>query len=619
MPSFHLRRSERSAVTHALNADASRKNGRKLSLLRRVTGWRCALVVLVVAGLCGAFVASAAAVPPSRSPLPYPIPPRTSSESSSSSFFDWNERDSESFAWPAFDRPQSASLSALAVAKAEQSLVKGVSSIADAPKVLGTSARVFSALRNVSTAISGFGAISELLSPLFFGSPATIDDVVAQLTQIQGQLDQIQGQLNQVQDQLTQLHSEQTLGQCSTLIANLNPTLVGLSAGHNQYQQLLDDGKALTTSQNPAQRVATLDGNFADFAQNVLGSGVSVTDSPLGRSIALIDADLRDPGAGLGEGIIQACSKTGYDNWRRGVASDPASGWIDDWGYYRQITNLVLSYQSYEVQALNFIEEAGYFRATALLHQEDPTVVVTPALRSSVCQLAYKDEPDGSAARLCKNVAAMARETYDDLVDQWKLTGRPYTDSETVLQIGSDASGFGGDIKPTLLARDPTSVPGASGTWHDATLRNPTYDGLDGWKPASLADWTQLQTGYGHAHDGASDLLDGLKASELFTDPVGTYWIPDQTASGLKLPVPRRTLSGFLRDWPYSSRAELTMRCFVAGGSRAIACSQDWLDHHVSLQQSSGALHFLNSVDVLSWKVQGPGGRGMGDVTFQGR
>ena len=573
---------------------------------------RVGAVGLAVAA-CGVFVASAAANPP----LP-PLPgSRSASESSLSSYYRWeNTNLGGSIIYPAFDRSRSeSSLPSLTVAKAEEELVRGTSSIPGAATTLGTSAKIFSALSNVTTVIYGYQAISELLSPLFYGSPATIDDVLAKLDQIQGQLTQIQDQLNQVQDQLTRLRSEQNLGQCSTLLANLNSTLVDLSASHDHYQQLIDDAAAIPTAKDPAQRVKTLDGNFQNFAENVLGPGVSVAASPLGRSIGLIDADLRDPGGGLGQGIIQACTKTGFDNWRSGVESDPASGWLDDWGYYRQISNLVLYYQSYEVQALNFIEEAGYFRATELLHQEDPAQQVTPALRSSVCHLAYEDAPDGSATRLCKNVAAMTRQTYRDLVEQWKLTGRPYSDSEAVLQIGSDASGFPGDIKPTLWARDPASVPDATGTWHDSALKNPVYDGLEGWKPAGLADWTQLQAGYGRAHGGATDLLDGLQASEVFTDPVATYWIPEQTNGGLTLPTNSILYQGYKIAYrPYSSLSELTMRCFVAGGSPGIGCSQDWLDHHVG----SAEFDFENNgVGVVSWKVQGPDGPGMGDVTFQ--
>ncbi len=570
---------------------------------------------------CGVFVASAAALP--RLPTLPSDSSRSSSESSLSSYYRWeNTNLGGPISWPAFDRSGSEALPSLAVEKAQQELVKGTGSIPGAAKTLGTSAGIFSALGHVTTAIYGYQAISELLSPLLFGAPATIDDVLAKLDQIQGQLTQIQDQLNQVQDQLTRLQSEQNLGQCSTLLANLNSTLVDLNANHDHYQQLLDDAAALPTAKDPAQRVKTLDANFANFAENVLGPGVSVADSPLGKSIGLIDADLRDPGNGLGQGIIQACTKTGFDNWRSGLASHPASGWLDDWGYYRQITNLVLYYQSYQVQALNFIEEAGYFRATELLHQEDPAQQVTPALRASVCHLAEQDVPDGSATRLCKNVAAMTRQTYRDLVEQWKLTGRPYSDSETVLQIGSDASGFPGDIKPVLWARDPASVPDATGTWHDTALKNPVYDGLEGWKPASLADWTQLQAGYGRAHDGATNLLDGLNASEVFTDPVATYWIPEQTAGGLKLPVPDpaddRRLP--IPRWHYSPRAELTMRCFVAGGSPGIGCSQDWLDHRVSrkLESGPGKYKFGPPAVISSWTVQGPGGPGMSDVTFQG-
>ena len=464
--------------------------------------------------------------------------------------------------------------------------------ISGTSSVFGGISKLFSIFgdKSLDPFATGIGALASIalpfISAFWTSSPGpSIQDVLNKLDQMTEQLNQIQNQLAAVQAQIAALQSEVHLGNCSTLIANLNPTLVAINASQRQYQQLIEDATALPTALNATLRASTLDKNFNDFATNVLGSGVSVADSPMGRSIALINTDLLNPGAGLGQGIIQSCAKVGFDNWQTSTAKN--AQWLDDRGYSQQIAAFVVSYQNYEVQALNYIEEASYYRATQLLHSEKPSLVITVDQRAKACQLAHQQVPDGSAARLCKNVKAMITSTYNALVDQWKFTGRPYSDGRVVLSLGSKITGASG-TKPVLWVRDPSTLPSNmnQGTWDTTTLPNVGISSLTGWKPASLTDWNGLEADWQAVNPTRTDTSPGILGAMRDSKQFGhvgeadrLYWIPGAKAS---FRWGTGKVDGHPNDTFTYTGPDIAVRCYVSGTSvnwkngAGVACSQDW-------------------------------------------
>jgi hypothetical protein len=484
-----------------------------------------------------------------------------------------------------------------------KSVTEGISGAA---KAFSGVAKLFA--RNGSAVLepyaAGFDALAAIAAPLisaFWTSDPgpSIKDVLDKLDQMSEQLDQIQGQLNAVQAELAALHSELHLAACSGLIAQLDQTLVDIETDRNLYQQLLDDASAVPTTADPTARARTLDGQFANFAVDVLGTGVAVADSPAAKAIALINKKLLNPGGGTGEGIIEACAKVGLDTWR---AQTPlAAKWLDDRGYYQQIITLVSWYQTYEVEALSYIEEAAYYRATQLVHTERPSIMIPADARATVCQIAYTQLPDGSAARLCKNTQAEVTTTYDALVSQWKFTGRPYSDGTVVMSLGSKFTGSAGDIKPMLWVKDPARLPSAMhrGTWDTATLPADPIDHLTGWKPASLADWNALETDWQAVNPNRSarspGILGAMQDSGQFKagNTNQFYWIPGAQAT-YRWTIYRYYQWGGIQGWRYGG-PNINVRCYVAGADKrtetyfvswqdgaGIACSQAWWDAYAT-------------------------------------
>jgi hypothetical protein len=243
-------------------------------------------------------------------------------------------------------------------------------------------------------------------------------------------------------------------------------------------------------------------------------------------------------------------------------------------------------------------------------------VTIAPGQNKSACALKGSDA--GDPFQLCRDSAKMTEDVYQDLVTEWTLTGRPYSDSNAVLQVDSAASGLPGNIKPILWVRDPKAVPAAmaTGTWETDPKATGAYDDLPGWKPAGLAERTNLlqssaQTNGsscpGSVHS-SNDLFGCMADSGQFSHVSGIFWMPQQTGTDLKLPAPTDiTVLGYGGNrYPFEYGGPgLTLRCFVDAASSAyspLACSQDWIDHHSKVtEQTVSSEHSSEATYTIKW------------------
>ncbi len=313
---------------------------------------------------------------------------------------------------------------------------------------------------------------------------------------------------------------------------------------------------------------------------------------------------LMQPQSGSGSGIIDQCSHSAIDSYRT-LSNQPGSNhlkFLDDTTYYDEITNLVEYYQSIEIEGLSLIQEAGYFDATQDLIKSGTVIAADEG--AATCVLAEGEDTNTDAAVTCDSMKQYTQTVHDDLVAEWALAGRPYTDEATVLEIPSTASNQPGNYPAILWAHDPAAVTSMNkGTW-SSTNATTTYDGLSGWQPATLADWQSLstlaKTAYGTCiidkfpHYGNNFFCYLEQAKDQFVLHNGSfYWIPGQSSDSVKLPTTSAdgqqmtVLGNGGRTYPYSyTKPTLTLRCFVEvlpsnDGSSPLACGQDWIDNHV--------------------------------------
>jgi hypothetical protein len=451
----------------------------------------------------------------------------------------------------------------------------------------------------------------------------SIKDVLNKLDDLSSQVDQIQAQITAIQNQLTQLERAVHLGNCSNRLADLLKPIATINTLQKRYRELADDEAAIPTAANPATRARTLDANFAGFASDALGPtsnqtpNVSVTTSPLATIITEIDAALLGPRTSLGEGIIGACAVVGYDQWRATLSSDPTRAWLGDQGYYQQITDLVRQYENYEVQALTYLEEAAYYRAAQFLHNDDPSLASTlgPDQLAQVCALATTQAPDGTAARLCKSVSTEVRDTYDNMVAEWKLTGRPYSNGTVVLAPGSKLTGAPGDIPPILWLRDPARHPHQQ-SWEVSTYSGAAkeIDGLDTWHPATVIDWNDLEREWQYSSPGRTDaspgILGAMTQSKEFSNVERFFWIPQAQFSSIfergrvQFP-PAPPVSAVLSIEP------ITVRCFVAPTTpdtwrfdAGIACGPSWWSHYATATVHFEGQRLIGNKIYYSWRAE---------------
>jgi hypothetical protein len=428
-----------------------------------------------------------------------------------------------------------------------------------------------------------------------------------------------------LQTQITALSAQVADASCNGLQTSLGTFVNTINAVNEKYKTTLAEAQLLPASQDPGATMATVKEDFANLATAALGSNSNTPNGgPLDSAINGIHDLLMGQGGDASAGVIHVCAQAGLLNYRTVTkkGTQTAQQWVDDRPYYAYVTALVNYYENYEVLGTTLIQEAAYYRVTALLARDKVTVPADQT--TSAC--AVPDRTSDDPGQMCRNSAALTRHVYGNLVAEWTLTGRPYSDGKVVLQVDDAATGNGAGAQPILWVRDPTSVIAsmATGTWQTDPNKTGSYDAFDGWKPARLDEWQSLQKGAAQAlsscNSGSVVSLSVFTCmaqySGLFTHYSGTFWMPGQQATGLKLPAPDFSVLSVLGyggnryQFEYGG-PDLALRCFATGepsGYTPFACSQDWLDHHVAITKATAeSEHTLEATYTVQWGFQVPG------------
>jgi hypothetical protein len=550
-------------------------------------------------------------------------------------------------------------------------------SFSGASQVFQAGTQWFKAASTIEKFGFGFSFLAGLLGPIFgliANQGPTIQDVLDKLDQMTEQLDQIKQQLDEIDSRITQLQGQiSNLTQqvadasCTNLQAGFRPyldTILGLSA---TFQSMLTTAQSLPFSPDPEATRATIMQDFNGLAARGLGS--SDSNSPLGGPLdvaiqgihGLLMGQAIDPNGG----VIHTCGEAGVLDTRK-----TDTGFVDDRPYYAFITALVNYYENYEILGLRLLQEVTYYRVSQSVH--DPDVTASASQSKSLCGLdRVRSGAAASAAQLCRDGANLTETVYKNLVAELTLTGRPYSDSNQVIQISTAVSGgsssAAGSVTPLLWVRDPKAVPSGMrhGTWSTQPQAG-SYDGFGDWKPATNEQWQNLELGVaqttpacarGLAHveppssgktSSGSPVVDpavALAGTNVFcamnasTQPDGSrafnyqpgsvYWIPRESVTGLTLPVvdakgKQMVVYGHTSTYPYYyAGPDLSLKCFVLAAStfRApVVCSKEAWDQIVSgTLETDGATNTVGSAHYfITWCFE-PGifpGADLGQCTF---
>jgi hypothetical protein len=484
-------------------------------------------------------------------------------------------------------------------------------------KSLGVAAELFEAFgkSGLAKASLGFAFLTSILGPLFGlgNSGPTIEDVLDKLDQMSEQLDQIKEQLNEINTKIEALQEQ--VKEATKLVANtacanllqtgLDPYLATIDDVQAKYDSMLTTAQTLPSSPDPQATVATLKEDFTNLATAAMGPNSNTpAGGPLYRAINGIHRGLMGSGVDDKTGVIYVCGESGLLNFRAGPQT-----FVDDRSYYAYITAVVNFYENYELLGLSLLQEAASYRVTDTL--ADKHVAIPAGSAQSPCAL--EQAQSGDPAQICRDTAKLTKDVYGFLVDEWTLTGRPYSDDNVIMQDGSAALGVGG-IEPILWVRDPKAEPAsaATGTWTSDPNKTITYDGFNGFKPARLDQWENLQKAEvaGHGCGGTIDLYACMEKSG-FKNVAGTYWMPQQSVGGLKLPVPDTDALGVLgyggNLYPFSyAGPDLTLRCFVDAQDalhiEPFACSQSWFSETAGVREAASKdRHGDLSEYIIKW------------------
>ncbi len=265
----------------------------------------------------------------------------------------------------------------------------------------------------------------------------------------------------------------------------------------------------------------TLNRSFSEFANNVLGPGDSLLISswPMAQRINEIHTALMGGGPDQ-DGLIRACGRAALDEWQDGLKTNPRAGWLDDRSYYQGIDDEVRWYQSYQAQALGYIEEAGYYRAAQIYARDYPARAPQPcADPGAVCRLALERHPEGVAAKLCRSIATEIEATRTAMGAEWQLAGVPYSNDQVVLSIPSVARGTSGNVKALLVGPRAERPSGWRGVQQLLPTRRRacprTGDIADGRSPRP-EDWGQLYGALKESGGNGVNVLTAMNTSGAF-------------------------------------------------------------------------------------------------------
>ena len=384
---------------------------------------------------------------------------------------------------------------------------------------------------------------------------------------------------------------------------------------------MLKTAQSLPTGPDPAATLATLKEDFTNLANMAMGPNSNTPEGgPLYDAITAIHRELMGSPVDPRSGVIYVCALAGLKSFTDNGKQDL----VDDRAYYAEITAIVNYYENYELLGLSLLDEAASYKVTQALTSQHVTIPET----DSQAPCALPAAQSGDAAQICRDGSKLTKDLYSDLVQEWAVTGRPYSDSKALLQDGTAATGVNG-VDPILWVRDPKALPTneATGTWSTSPDKTISYDGFSDWKPAVLKQWNNLAKGYAGGHHCPGTDLFACMQNAGFVNVSDVYWMPQQSVGGLKLNAPttdQLTVEGNVGHefgFHYAG-PDLTLRCFVPADTALhfdppFACSQEYLDRVNDVVDPSANEPGLPTARyTIHWKFGGALGQDLSSYTF---
>lgn len=490
-----------------------------------------------------------------------------------------------------------------------------------AHKSLSVAGEFFDAVGETGASEVSFGVafLTSIIAPLLGlgNSGPTIEDVLnkldsmsEQLNQIKEQLSEIDSKISALQVQIEQLTKLVVNQGCASALQTLDTRVGTINDVNALYGSMLTTAQSLPSGPDPAATLATIKEDFTNLATAAMGANSNTPEGgPLYDAITGIHRELMGSPVDPKSGVIYTCALAGLKNYQDGPQEDV----VDDRPYYAQVTAIVNYYENYELLGLSLLDEAAAYRVTAALTAKH---VAIPA-KNVQAPCALPQAQSGDAAQLCRDSSKLTKDVYSDLVQEWTLTGRPYSDANVLLQDGVGATGESG-VQPMLWVRDPKALPRseATGTWSTDPNKTISYDGFGGLKPARLAEWDNLNKGFEEGHHCVAVNLFACMQSAGFKNVSDVYWMPQQSASGLKLQPPtdrQLTVEGNVgHEFAYHyGGPDITLRCFVNAQiaihfDPTFACSQAYLNQVNQVVDASAKEPSLPiATYTIHWKFTG--------------
>lgn len=361
-----------------------------------------------------------------------------------------------------------------------------------------------------SVAAAGVG-IWSLLQP----KGPSIQDVLDKLDEMQKQLDQIEADLAVIDARVQQLDRDVLNGFCSQAKTPITTFKTTVNQVAQYWNNALEAQSVVALEQADSSSLPkhidllserwreftnyTLTGNAIwDGDSKKVYSGTSVTDKgTLGGDLTTLgDLMLGTQGGG----IVEECSKAATSEYRARVAAlSPGAdlaevAYFDDRNYYVMPLQLVQGVQNLQAKALNFIQEATLYSVVynRALNAGDPITSVDSAFAVAGDPCVGLDALDTSS-KMCQAAQTLTRQVYRNYIDQFKISGAPWSDGVMSVLLGPATTGLTYDDSVPFIAvrRHQGMKPTDAASAGKATFSDPGIT----WRPAAGPDVSGILAG----------------------------------------------------------------------------------------------------------------------------
>jgi plastocyanin len=321
------------------------------------------------------------------------------------------------------------------------------------------------------------------------------DDDDAEFAEISAQLATISNQLSEISDQLSEI--EQELDQQTCDLETAETTL----SARSFIDSLMD-------TYNGYLATGATDAELKSFVGTILygtsNGGVGLQDELVSINEALLNA-------ATAQGVIAACAA---------ATGAPTAGTMGSATYYAELNNLVMYFYAYQTNGLLLLTEAYHFLAMESWEQSNSSSSISPTDAQTICTNA-----GGNVAIYCAQAAELVDDIYDNVQDQFALSGAPYdVNDQTALLNGTtylftlSLEDYTNSVSPSNTCTEPLTFAdpcGPTSGTNTQTFSGQTYATRDDWSPATAPMLRSLLAGWTTGSQNAGTYLDDLGFSNM--------------------------------------------------------------------------------------------------------